>query len=202
MTFEQILNLIRTQEALIIYAILLFSAITENIIPPFPGDLVTLAGAFVAGEGNISYIGVFVAVLIGGIIGGMSIYYFGKYKGRGFLEKNQFKFIDRNRLEKVDKMFAQHGAMIIVFSRFMAGIRSIIILASGIAGMPAPRVGFFTFISIILWNAVLIGLMVITKSNWDLISKLMSEYSLFFATITTIILLILIIRYLWSKKKN
>ena len=202
MSFEQFVNFASSQSAIIIYGILIISAFTENIIPPFPGDLITLAGAFIAGQGNISYFGIIVSVLTGSFGGGLLIYHLGKTKGRAILEKNSFLKITSDKLDKVESLFARHGIAIIIFSRFMAGIRSIIIVTAGIAGMPAKRVSFFMLISIILWNGILIGLMVLTKSNWGLILQIMKDYSLIFTIITTIILLILILRYLWLKRRS
>jgi len=202
MSFEQFVNFASSQSAIIIYGILIISAFTENIIPPFPGDLITLAGAFIAGQGNISYFGIIVSVLTGSFGGGLLIYHLGKTKGRAILEKNSFLKITSDKLDKVESLFARHGIALIIFSRFMAGIRSIIIVTAGIAGMPAKRVSLFMLISIILWNGILIGLMVLTKSNWGLILQIMKDYSLIFTIITTIILLILILRYLWLKRRS
>ncbi|HBC45924.1 MAG TPA: DedA family protein, partial [candidate division Zixibacteria bacterium] len=46
MSFDQILEFVRSQNEFIIYGILLISAFIENVFPPFPGDTVTLAGAY------------------------------------------------------------------------------------------------------------------------------------------------------------
>jgi membrane protein DedA with SNARE-associated domain len=44
-----------SQAAIYVYAVILISAIIENLFPPFPGDVVVLAGAFLAGRGDIGY---------------------------------------------------------------------------------------------------------------------------------------------------
>jgi membrane protein DedA with SNARE-associated domain len=65
MSFDQILEIIRSQNEFIIYGILVVSTFVENIFPPYPGDAVILAGAFIAGEGNIGYFGVLISVVTG-----------------------------------------------------------------------------------------------------------------------------------------
>src|SRR3989304_1327834 len=86
MSFEQIVEIIRSQNVVIIYAILFLSAFIENIVPPFPGDAVMLAGAYLAGEGNITYIGVLLSGAAGGLVGAMTLFAIGRSGGRRFFE--------------------------------------------------------------------------------------------------------------------
>ncbi len=201
MTFDQILEFIRTQDALIVYAILLLSAIVENIFPPYPGDLVTLSGAFLAGEGNIGYVGVMVSVIIGGVAGGMILYLFGKSKGRKFLINKKLPFLKKINLEKIENLFKKHGDSIVILSRFMAGVRSIVILVAGIGNIKTSRMVVLLIISVIIWNGLLITMMYYTKSNWTDIVDLVKEYNKVFIGIALILIIGWIVKVQWTKRK-
>jgi membrane protein DedA with SNARE-associated domain len=95
MSFDQILEIIRSQNEFIIYGLLLLGAFVENVFPPFPGDTTILAGAFIAGQGNIEYWGVLLSVVIGGVAGGMILYFIGKSKGRDYFMRSKYKYFGK-----------------------------------------------------------------------------------------------------------
>lgn len=201
MTFDQILEFIRSQNVFIIYAILLISAFIENIFPPYPGDAITLSGAYLAGEGNISYIGVLISVLAGGIAGAMTLYFFGRIKGRPFFETGRGKYLIKGNLGRIDTLFVKYGNVIILFSRFLAGIRSAVAVAAGISEVDVKRMAALSTISILVWNALLIGLMIYTKSNWRKIVELIQHFDIVLISLGILILIIWIARALWRRKK-
>jgi membrane protein DedA with SNARE-associated domain len=202
MSFEQILEFVRSQNEFIIYGILLVSAFIENVFPPFPGDTVTLAGAYLAGEGNISYIGVLISVVAGGAAGAMTLYAIGKLSGRRFFVTGKGRYLVKGNLEKVERMFAKHGNGIILGSRFMAGIRSAVAVAAGVAQYDTYRMAALTTISFILWNCLLIGLMIYFKSNWRMIIDLIKHFNIVFLTIGILILVGWIFVALWRRKSR
>ena len=87
MNFEHVLYYLASKQAVTIYIILAMSAYIENIFPPWPSDTMILAGAFLAGKGNLSYLQLYVVVTVGGLAGAMTLYYIGLKKGRSFFEK-------------------------------------------------------------------------------------------------------------------
>jgi membrane protein DedA with SNARE-associated domain len=201
MTIDHILEFIRSQNEFIIYAILLISAYIENIFPPYPGDAITLSGAYLAGEGNISYIGVLISVLAGGIAGAMTLYFFGRIKGRPFFETGRGKYLIKGNLGRIDVLFARYGNVIILFSRFLAGIRSAVAVAAGISEVDVKRMAVLSTASIFIWNALLIGLMIYTKSNWRKIVELIQHFNIVLISLGILILAIWIFRALWRKRK-
>lgn len=202
MNFEQIINFIHAQNPIIIYAVLLLSAYTENIFPPFPGDAVTLAGIFVAGAGEISYIGVMISVVLGGTLGAMSLYFLGKYKGRAFFTTGSGRKLTGGHLEKVDKLFGRFGAAIIIGGRFFPGIRSAIAVTAGIARMDVVRMIILTTLSFIVWNGILMGLMIYSKSNWRMIIDLVKQYNIILIIIALVIVIIWMAQKLWKKRNS
>jgi membrane protein DedA with SNARE-associated domain len=202
MTFDQILEFVASRNEFIIYAILLVSAVIENLFPPFPGDSITLAGAYLAGKGDIDYIGVLVSAALGGLIGAMILYYLGKSHGRKVLERGTSKYLGRGSMEKIERMFARFGEPIILASRFMTGVRSAVAIAAGIGNVNVFRMGGFTAISVILWNCLLIGLMIYTKSNWRAIISLVRHYNTAVILVVILLLVAWIFRIAWNRIRN
>lgn len=202
MSFEQILEFIRSQNEFIIYGLLLLSAFIENIVPPFPGDAVMLSGAYLAGEGNITYIGVLLSVTAGGAMGAMTLYYVGRKSGRRFFETGKGRYLIKGNLAKVDNLFGRFGSTIVLISRFLAGIRSAIAISAGIAGFPKTRMWIFTTASFLLWYGMLTGLMIYSKSNWRAIVDLVKQYNIVLLAIGLLVLIGWVIRAIWIRRNS
>ncbi len=202
MSFDQILEFIRFQNEFVIYGILLMSAFVENLFPPFPGDMVTLAGAFVAGEGNIGYAGVLVSTTSGGLLGMLVLYYFGRFKGRKFFEKRTGKYFGRTTLEKVEGLFRKYGGSILVVSRFLAGVRSAVAIAAGIGDVRPSRMVGLSLISFLLWNGILLGLMIASKSNWEMIMDIVGKYTYILFILGIAIGITIVALKIWRKRRS
>lgn len=202
MSFDQVLEIIRSQNEFIIYGILLVSSFVENIFPPFPGDSTILAGAFIAGEGNIGYFGVLISVVTGGVAGGMILYYIGRFKGRSYFMRSDRKYFGRSSLIRVETLFNKYGNVVLAFSRFFAGVRSAISIAAGLGDVKLTRMFFLTVFSNLLWCGLLVGMMIYSKSNWRMILELVKRYHLVLFSVAVIVLAIWIAGRLWMRKRK
>jgi len=202
MSFDQILELIRSQNEFIIYAILLAGAFIENVFPPFPGDTTILAGAFIAGEGNVGYLGVLISVTIGGVVGGMILYYIGRVKGRIYFERSRSRYFGKTNLIKVESLFNKYGNIVLAFSRFFAGVRSAIAIAAGLGNVGLPRMFILTIFSNLLWCGLLVGLMIYTKSNWRAVLDLVKKYHMVLFGAAIAVILIWAAIKLWTKRRK
>jgi membrane-associated protein len=179
-----------SQAAIYVYAVILISAIIENLFPPFPGDVVVLAGAFLAGRGDIGYIPLFLMSITGGMLGAMILYYLGRRRGRMLFEKYDKYYLRMENLRKIENWFRRWGVWLLLFSRFVAGARSVIALTAGVGNVPVKRMTVFTLISFCLWNFVLIGGMFLLKSNWAKLTHLIKSYNLVLVIASAVVLLI------------
>jgi len=141
----------------VLYPVLFASALLESLFPPWPSDVVTLYGAYIVGRGKASLALAFLAVVSGSLLGVMALFYLGRWKGRALFREGR-KVFSLARLQATEKLFARHGLWILVVNRFLAGVRAVIFLVSGVANMPASKVWALGAVSIILWNAMLFWL--------------------------------------------
>jgi membrane protein DedA with SNARE-associated domain len=202
MSFDQILEIIRSQNEFIIYGLLLLGAFVENVFPPFPGDTTILAGAFIAGQGNIEYWGVLLSVVIGGVAGGMILYFIGKSKGRDYFMRSKYKYFGKENLLKVEALFKKYGTTILAFSRFFAGVRSAISITAGLGNVAVGRMLILTVISNLLWCGLLVGLMVYTKSNWQAILDLVKKYHMVLFGVAAVAIVLWVGIKLWMKRRK
>lgn len=177
MGFEEILFYLTSQQAVTIYILVFVSALIENIFPPFPGDIITLVGAFLAGYGSLGYIPLFLFVVGGGMTGAMLLYYLGRTKGRLFFIKYNRSYLRMENLHRIESWFKRWGILVLVVSRFIAGFRSVVAISAGIGSVPVPRMTFFTLLSFCLWNTLLIGGMFLLRSNWRKLVEVIKSYN-------------------------
>jgi membrane protein DedA with SNARE-associated domain len=202
MTFDQIIVFLTTKHALVIYAIIAGSAFIENIFPPYPSDTIILAGAYMAGQGNLSYVHLFIFATIGGLAGAMVLYALGYVKGRSYFIKYNKAYFKLENMTKIERWFSRWGDLVLIVSRFIAGVRSIIAIAAGIGQVPPARMTIFSAISFALWYLFLIGGMFLLKSNWHKLVHIIKTYTIFLIIISAVIMTIwLVIIYMRSRKK-
>ncbi len=73
------------------YLILCVCACIENLVPPIPGDTVTLFGGYLTGIGRLNMFGVVLSTTVGSFAGFMMMFFLGRLLGRKF-------FLDRDVL--------------------------------------------------------------------------------------------------------
>ena len=148
--------------------ILAASALLEYVFPPFPGDTVTLFGAFLITAKGWSFAGVFAAVLLGSGAGALADFWLGRWLGRTRHPKQLDRLVER---------FQRHGEVYLVVNRFLPGVRALFFVAAGMAGMRASRVLFWALVSATLWNLVLIAIGSAVGANFEALLAFFSAYS-------------------------
>ena len=136
---ESILNLALTHGAIWVYIFIFISGLLENIFPPYPGDTVTFVGGYLSGTGHLTFPLVFLSSGLGCLSGALILYLIGKSKGRELFLRNKGKIFDVAHLEKVEGWFRKYGEKVLILSRFLTGVRSVVALAAGVANVNAKK---------------------------------------------------------------
>jgi membrane protein DedA with SNARE-associated domain len=162
--------------------LLMLSAMVEYLVPPFPGDTVTIAGAVLVPTAGWPLWAVFLAVTTGSVIGAAIDWWVGDWVARN-QEKNTWvhRFLDRDKIRpKVDKLIRQlerHGAVYITLNRFVPAFRAVFFLAAGLARLVLWKVLVFAAISAALWNAALMGVGYLVGYNIDQLAFWIQRYT-------------------------
>jgi membrane protein DedA with SNARE-associated domain len=177
-----------------IYCILIFFSFFENIFPPSPSDLIVIIGAAIisGGGGSVSLFFVLVITSLASSFGFILMYYIGLLLGEKVIRTRRISFISQSSIENTDKWFARYGYKLILFNRFIPGMRSVISFFSGVSELELKRTFVLATLSAFLWNVIIIYLGYVLGNNLKLIDRYLSAYS----TIVVIISIVVIAAYL------
>jgi membrane protein DedA with SNARE-associated domain len=134
------------------YATVLFGIMLENMGIPIPGETITLAAGFLAGNDELTYWGVLGSAVTGAVIGDSFGYWVGYYGGWALLTRlgKIFK-IDEEKLHTVRKRFSQNAPQAVFLGRFVALLRIFAGPLAGIAQMPYPKFLLYNIAGAALW---------------------------------------------------
>lgn len=181
-----------------IYLFLFAIAFIEYTFPPIPGDTALVFGAYLAGVGKLDLLTVYILTTLGSIIGFFIIFSIGKYYGREFFLKKNYRFFPKKLIFQIEKWFHRYGVGLIAANRFLSGARSAISLFAGISNMKVSAITLAALASSMMWNAVLLSGGYFLGKNWQMVLTIVKRYNQFTFILITFILLF----YFWKKKKN
>lgn len=173
-----------------VYLAIFVACFIENITPPFPGDSFIVAAGGLAAASRLDFTLAFMSVVGGGMCSIMVIYLIGRYFGRDFFIRKNFKLFSAKDIVEVEEKFQRRGGLLLVASRFIVGFRVILALAAGIGKYPSVRMFFYTLISYVLFAGLLMYLGYKLVEHYDRI-----EY--YFKTYNTIGWTIVIVAAAW-----
>lgn len=143
------------------YGGLAILSLLENLVPPLPSEFVLPFAGFLAAEGRLSLWLVLLATSLGGFLGTTAFYWLGKRLGdakvRVFIRRfGRYILLTEADYDEVLHFFQKHDAVVAFWGRFVPGLRSLISLPAGVAGMPFGRFAAYTLLGTVLWNAALL----------------------------------------------
>jgi membrane-associated protein len=126
---------------------------TGFVVTPFlPGDsLLFAAGALIAGgDTGLSIYILALILIVAAFAGNTANYLLGGYFGpKVFKEKN--KILKLSYYLQTKAFFEKHGALAVIFSRFMPIIRTIAPFVAGVSGMPFLKYSLYNIIGGASW---------------------------------------------------
>lgn len=131
----------------------------ESLIPPIPSEVVLPAAGALVYFGDLSGPLTVLCATLGSLIGAWVLY----GAGRAFGEERTRRvmlavpLIDADDVDRADAWFARHGDKAVLIGRVIPGVRSLVSLPAGAAGMPFWRFTVLTTIGSLVWNLLLIG---------------------------------------------
>ena len=193
---NEILEFFKNIDIIYVYLCLFIFCYFENLFPPLPGDTVVVIGAYLVGIGFLRFDFTYLSVNLGSIFGFMTMYYLGVFFRDRILNKRNDKSQFYLKIEKVKQWFGKYGYKIILFNRFLSGLRSIVALTAGISNLNLKKVFILALLSIVLWNGILIYLGYLLGEKWGILITYIKEYNF----IVLVILVLIFIVYFIIKK--
>ena len=128
-----------------------FLMFLENLVPPIPSEVVMPLAGFTAARGDLTLLGVVIAGTAGSVLGALPWYYAGALLGTKRLERLASRYgrwltLSPADIRHASDWFARHGTKAVLIGRLVPGVRTLISVPAGIAGMP--------LLSFLLWSSI------------------------------------------------
>lgn len=176
---EALLEYLRQNEGPLAYAAIGLAAALEHLVPPFPGDTVTLFATFLAATAGYSGVLVYIVLVVGSIVGSLGPYALGLA-----MEEHEDRWPrwlrgprTRKAIAAVRHRFEQRGAAYLTVNRFVPALRAFVFLAAGLARMRISEVVLFGGLSAALYNGLLLGVSYAIGSHWEDLVHVVQTYT-------------------------
>ncbi|SHF13572.1 DedA family protein [Clostridium fallax] len=174
------------------------TSLLEYLCIPIPSEIALPFIGAVAKSNHQNILLITIVSILGGSLGSLIMFLFGKYIGNNFLcklKKNNPKF--KLSIEKSEKILRKYRYIGVFLSRTFPFARTFTSIIAGIINMKLDRFLFFSALGMSLWNFILIKLGTIFTKNKKALNLVIKKYS----TILIIIIIILIIIAIIRNKK-
>ena len=133
-----------------------------------PGEFSVVLGGFIAAQGVVDVWLLAGIVFLCAAAGDTTSYFLGRKLGRGFLLRRGGDFgITRERLDRVERFFANHGAKTIIVGRFLGLVRALAPFVAGASRVPARRFLPIDYVAAALWAATFVTLGYVFWQSFD-----------------------------------
>lgn len=163
--------------------------LVENLFPPIPSEMVMPFAGFLAGRGELSFVGIWLAGILGSVVGAVVLYYVGMWASnlvvRRFLRRyGKWVGISEADYDRALQFFERYGDAVVFFGRFIPLVRSLISIPAGAHRMPLARFILFTTLGSAVWSGVLGYAGVVLGENWEQVLDFIDQYQ----TLTLVVL--------------
>jgi membrane-associated protein len=139
------------------YGLLFFVIFLETgfVVTPFlPGDSLLFAAGTFAATGAFHLPSLILLLFAAAVLGDTANYWIGHQVGpRVFRE--DYRFLNRNHLERTREFYERHGGKTIFLARFIPIIRTFAPFVAGIGAMSYPRFLAYNFFGGLVWTTAL-----------------------------------------------
>ncbi|MDE6650997.1 MAG: DedA family protein [Paramuribaculum sp.] len=136
--------------------------IIESSFIPFPSEVIIPPAAYLAATSHEVNIVLIVVLATAGALGGALVnYYLSVWIGRPLVYKfadsrlGHACLIDRQKVDKAEKYFDDHGAVSTFIGRLIPAVRQLISIPAGLSRMNIGKFALFTSLGALLWNGIL-----------------------------------------------
>ena len=186
-----------------LYLLVALTAAVENLVPPFPSDVVIAFAAFLVAQGaNGTKWGVFGAVWVGNVAGAMLVYWIGFRYGAERLEKRLAGADAARRDATVRKLFERYGLPAIFVSRFVPGVRAIVPAIAGALKLKPIPVALMIAAASAIWYGLITVIAFRVGADWERLKHLVGDYTTTAAIVGAVILVAGVLAWLVARKRR
>tara|TARA_R110002012_G_scaffold322103_1_gene555686 strand:+ start:27225 stop:27842 length:618 start_codon:yes stop_codon:yes gene_type:complete len=156
--------------------------LAENVFPPIPSELVMPFAGYLSAQGQLSLPLSIIAGTAGSVLGALLWYYIGIWIG----DERLCRFAERHgawltltpkEVESASKWFDSYGWRAVFFGRMIPGVRTLISVPAGVAGMPLWSFLLYTTLGSAVWTGLLAGAGYLLESQYEKVASWMNPVS-------------------------
>jgi membrane protein DedA with SNARE-associated domain len=164
------------------YAGLAFLSFLETLVPPIPSEVVGPLAGMTVSQGGMTFVGALLASMTGFLAGVMPLYAIGRFvtedRLRGWADRHgRWLGLSGDDIDRACAWFNRHGSKVVIISHLAPGIRSLISVPAGLAGMNVFKFLLFTAIGKGLWTMLMIYLGTVLGDNYEAIGRFLGPIS-------------------------
>lgn len=118
------------------------------VLTLFEGETVLLIAGILAHQGLLNIELSILSAFLGSTVGDQMFFHFAKHEGYRFVKR--FKYITRV-LPKAEKLVKNHGMYIVLFARYLYGLRISLVVMCGLAKMPSIKFSLYNIGAALIW---------------------------------------------------
>lgn len=168
----------------------------ESMLVPIPSELVIPFGGYLASRGELALVPVILVSALANLTGSVIAYGIGRRWGHGWAVS--LPFVRRKEVEHAEAWLRHYGLWASFLSRLIPGVRTVISLPLGTAGVPFASFAALTFAGSLLWCALLAYIGYQLGERWREIETLFGPIQVVIAAT----LLGLVGWWLWRRRSN
>lgn len=172
----------------------------ESALIPLPSEVIMPFSGYLVSIGKFSLVGVALAGAFGNVFGSLVAYGIG-YWGhervvRRFIRNwGKFLLLTEEDLDQAISLLHKYKDGVVLASRVVPGVRTVISLPCGIARLPLPRFIALTFFGSLVWSYILAWIGLKLGENWDTLGPYFHKAD----TVIVVLAVLLIGYYIYHK---
>lgn len=150
-------------------------AFIETLFPPFPGDVLYIALSGLGASRDIPLIWLWFSGFAGCLVSTFLLDSMGRSSKLEKMESLIIKASGKNGFERAKRLLARYGVWMLILSRFIPGIRSILVVVAASVGMKRTSVITYSSVSIVMWYTLMVAAGVVLGAELDRATSFMTE---------------------------
>lgn len=158
--------------------VLALIAFVETLFPPVPGDVLFIVMSGWALSGGMHLATAAASGVAGCFLASCILFYLGHKPGRQFIEGWLKRRMEPSRIDRAQELVSGHGPLILAGSRFVPGLRSMLVLIAGTSGMRFSVAVLPIAFSAVAWYTILSAAGSILGHSLETARGFMSKFEL------------------------
>ena len=171
-----------------LYLLMAAFAAVENVFPPVPADTVVALGSWLAARGQGSALWAFLATWIGNVAGAGAMYALGWRHGTGWMRRKLPGLADEKSEQRLRDLHGRYGAIALVLSRFIPGIRAVVPPFAGALRLSPVSTMLSIALASGLWYGLVSYLAFRAGADWGALMHLITQSGRIAAIVAVVVI--------------